>query len=278
MEVDLADGERDGSKVALVTGASSGIGWAIAELLARNGYKTYGTSRHSTVMPAGVFALPLDVTQDDSVERCVAAVLEKSGQIDLLVNNAGFAMVGALEESTIEQAKSMFETNVFGPMRMVRAVLPGMRARRTGRIVNVSSIVGFLPAPFSGLYATTKHALEGYSESLDHEVRTMGIRAILVEPGFTSSKIGDNMPEADAKLSVYDKGRTGIHTVFAEALAKAAPASTVAEAVLRASQSDNPKVRYQVGREAATLATLRRLMPTRTFEKSFRKQFRLEPA
>src|SRR3954453_7370814 len=159
-------------RVALVTGASSGIGEAAAHELLAAGFTVYGTSRKAVPGEerGGVVFLPLDVTDDQSVIGAVREVLGRSGRIDVLVNNAGVGVSGAAEESSIEQARALFETNLFGSIRTTRAVLPHMREQRSGRIINVSSVLGFMPAPYMALYAATKHAIEGYSESLDHEV------------------------------------------------------------------------------------------------------------
>ena len=158
--------------VALVTGASSGIGEATAKRLAMAGYKVYGTSRRGAQAGRRSFEmLPLDVTSDESVEAVVREVLRLDGRIDLLVNNAGFSVAPAgAEESSMEQARSIFDTNFFGIVRMTRAVVPHMRHQGAGRIINIGSILGFLPRPYNALYAATKHAIEGYSESLDHEL------------------------------------------------------------------------------------------------------------
>jgi NAD(P)-dependent dehydrogenase (short-subunit alcohol dehydrogenase family) len=171
-------------KVVLITGASSGIGRATAELLTSRGYRVFGTARNpDTVVPLqGVELLPLDVRDDGSVQAGVETALSRGGRIDVLVNNAGYAVVGAIEETSPSEAQALFDTNVFGVLRMVRAVLPAMRRQGSGTIVNTSSVLGFLPGPFMGLYASSKHALEGLSESLDHEVRGFGIRVVLVEP------------------------------------------------------------------------------------------------
>lgn len=266
----------DVRKVAIVTGASSGIGRAIAARLGGAGFRVFGASRRSVSATAGIESMALDVDDESSVSACVGDVLRLAGRIDLLVNNAGFALVGAIEESTTAQAKAIFETNVFGLMRMTRAVLPTMRTQGRGRVVNISSITGFLPAPFSGLYAATKYAIEGYSWALDHEVRTLGIRVSLIEPGFTKSAISENMPEPDAPLGVYARGRKNILDMFSDALAKGADPGGVADVVLKAATAASPKVRYTVGREAATLAMLRAYLPTGMFDRSFRKQFRLD--
>src|SRR5918995_2939272 len=159
--------------IALVTGASSGIGEATAERLAKAGYKVYGTSRRGAQAGKQSFdMIALDVTSDESVAAAIQQVMQLEGRIDLLVNNAGFSVApGGAEESSTEQAQSIFDTNFFGIVRMTRAVVPHMRHQGSGRIINIGSVLGFLPAPYMALYAATKHAIEGYSESLDHELR-----------------------------------------------------------------------------------------------------------
>ena len=152
------------SKIALVTGASSGIGQATADLLAKAGYKVYGTSRRGGDASTRSFEmLPLDVTSNESVEAAVQKLLQLEGRLDLLVNNAGFGVAPAgAEESSIDQARSIFDTNFFGIVRMTRAVVPHMRRQGAGRIINIGSVLGFLPMPYGALYAATKHAIEGY--------------------------------------------------------------------------------------------------------------------
>ena len=158
-------------RVALVTGASSGIGEAAAHQLLDAGFTVYGTSRKAVAGEERdeVVFLPLDVTDDQSVAGAVREVLDRSGRIDVLVNNAGFGVAGAAEESSVEQARALFETNLFGAMRMIRAVLPHMRERGSCRIINVSSVLGLVPAPFGALYAATKRLLLG------EQVRARGI-------------------------------------------------------------------------------------------------------
>src|SRR6185436_14824054 len=191
--------------IALVTGASSGIGEATAKRLALAGYKVYGTSRRGASPGQGSFEmLPLDVTRDESVEAAVTKVMRLDGRIDLLVNNAGFSIAPAgAEESSIEQARSIFETNFFGTVRMTRAVVPHMRHQGGGRIINIGSVLGFLPAPYMALYAATKHAVAGYSESLDHELRTRGIRVSVIEPAYTRTHFEANLLQPDATLDEY---------------------------------------------------------------------------
>src|SRR5881396_522686 len=204
------------AKIALVTGASSGIGAATAERLAKAGYKVYGTSRRGARTGKQSFEmLSLDVTSDDSVEAAVAEVMRRDGRIDLLVNNAGFGVAPAgAEESSIDQARSIFETNFFGLIRMTRAVLPKMRRQGSGRIVNIGSVLGFLPMPYGALYAATKHAVEGYSESLDHELRTRGIRVSVIEPAYTKTQFDANFLEPDSKLDEYRDPRAAVTTTL----------------------------------------------------------------
>src|SRR4029453_15885341 len=175
-------------RVVLISGASSGIGRATAELIAAHGYRVFGGVRApATTRPvAGVEFMPLDVRDEASAKAFVDEVRGRAGRIDVLINNPGVNLVGAVEETSIGQAQALFDTNVIGVLRMVQAVLPDMRRQGAGQIVNISSILGFMPAPFMGVYASTKHAIEGLSESLDHEVRAFGIRVVLIEPYYTS--------------------------------------------------------------------------------------------
>src|SRR6266581_4641137 len=210
-------------KTALVTGASSGIGEATAERLAMAGYKVYGTSRRAAKASERSFELlPLDVTSDESVEATIREVLRAEGRIDLLVNNAGFSVAPAgAEESSIEQARSIFDTNFFGIVRMTRAVVPHMRFQGSGRIINIGSVLGFLPAPYMALYSATKHAVEGYSESLDHELRTRGIRVSVIEPAYTKTQFDANFLEPDSKLDEYREIRASLRKTFTEVMAAA---------------------------------------------------------
>ena len=190
--------------VALVTGASSGIGKAAALALVQAGFEVVGTSRNtSKVTPRdGVMFLDLDVASDESATTVVQQVIERFGRLDVLVNNAGIGSAGAAEENSVVQAQGVFDVNVFGLIRMTRAVLPHMRAQGSGRIINISSVLGFLPAPYGALYAASKHAVEGYSESVDHEVREHGVRVLLVEPAYTSTGFEAKVVQPDNPLPV----------------------------------------------------------------------------
>jgi NAD(P)-dependent dehydrogenase (short-subunit alcohol dehydrogenase family) len=261
------------SRVAVVTGASSGIGEAAAQELVGAGFTVYGTSRTAAVGEERdrVMFVPLDVTDDESVADAVREVLDRSGRIDVLVNNAGLGITGAAEESSIEQARALFDTNLFGSMRMTRAVLPQMREQGSGRIINVSSVLGLMPAPFGALYAATKHAIEGYSESLDHEVREHGVRVLLVEPAYTRTSFDANAIPADEPLPVYARRREVLDALIAEAIKGGDEPSVVGEAILAAATDSRPKLRYPAGPLARRVTKLRRYAPSTVFDKQIRK-------
>lgn len=267
------------NKIALVTGASSGIGEATAKRLATAGYKVYGTSRRGAQAGSRSYEmLALDVTSDESVDAAVRELIRLEGRIDLLVNNAGFSTAPAgAEESSIEQAKAIFDTNFFGIVRMTRAVVPHMRRQGEGRIINISSVLGFLPAPYMALYAATKHAVEGYSESLDHELRTRGIRVSVIEPAYTKTQFDANFMEPDAKLDEYREVRAAMNRTLKEVMAAAADEpDIVADAVLKAATAVHPKVRYTAGGLASRLRLLRRFAPAGLMDAGIRKDFHLD--
>jgi NAD(P)-dependent dehydrogenase (short-subunit alcohol dehydrogenase family) len=264
--------------IALVTGASSGIGKATAERLAAAGYTVYGTSRRGAQPDQRSFAmLPLDVTRDESVEAVVSEVMRREGRIDLVVNNAGFSVAPAgAEESSIEQARSIFETNFFGVVRMTRAVVPHMRRQGNGRIINIGSVLGFLPMPYGALYAATKHAIEGYSESLDHELRTRGIRVSVIEPAYTKTSFDANFLEPDAALDAYRGDRVAVNARVKELVAHAEEPGIVADVVLKAATAAQPKIRYTAGRLARRLRLLRRFAPAGLVDAGIRKDLQLD--
>src|SRR4051794_19162861 len=266
------------AKIALVTGASSGIGEATAERLAKAGYKVYGTSRRGAQVGTRSFEmLSLDVTSDQSVDAAVNELIRNEGRIDLLVNNAGFGVAPAgAEESSIDQAKAIFDTNFFGLIRMTRAVVPHMRRQGNGRIINIGSVLGFLPMPYGALYAATKHAVEGYSESLDHELRTRGIRVSVIEPAYTKTQFDANFLEPDSKLDEYREVRAALGKTLKQVMAGADSPGVVADVVLKAAVAVRPKVRYAAGRLASRLRLLRRLAPARVLDAGIRKDLRLD--
>src|SRR5256884_4436761 len=201
--------------VALVTGASSGIGKAAALALVDAGFEVVGTSRNISGVARRdeVTFLDLDVTSDESVSTAVGRVIERFGRLDVLVNNAGTGAAGAAEASSVAQDQRVFDIHFFGLVRMTKAVLPHMRAAGNGRIINISSVLGLVPAPYMASYAATKHAIEGYSESVDHEVREHGIRGLLVEPAYTRTgldgkDIQPHEPSPIYALQTHDSDKT----------------------------------------------------------------------
>ena len=262
--------------VAIVTGATAGIGAATARALHGAGYHVFGTYRKlpSARIP-GVEYVACDVTSEPAVGTAVREVLAKTGRIDLLVNNAGVGLVGAAEESSLEQAKSVFDVNLFGVIRMTNAVLPVMRQQRSGRIVNISSVMGLIPSPFLTLYASSKHAVEGYSQSLDHEVRGSGIRVVLVQPGYTRTAFESNALAADQKNEHYAPARANAEAVLRHEMTKADSPEVVAATVVTAASAAPPHLRYTAGRDATTVSLLRRFVPASAFDKSLRKRMQM---
>jgi short-subunit dehydrogenase len=268
--------EQQTRPVAIVTGASGGIGEATARALQAAGYRVFGTYRRPPATRlVGVEYLACDVTSDEAVQSSVGEVLARTGRVDLLINNAGVGLLAGAEESSVEQAKSLFDVNLFGVFRLTNAVLPTMRRQGSGRIVNISSVLGLIPAPFMALYAASKHALEGYSESLDHEIRGSGVRVVLVEPYYTRTSFDGNVYQADQQLDVYQSARTNAEGVVRDEMKAADTPELVARAVVKASTETNPHPRYAAGRRAHQVSLLRRFVPGSAFDKSLRKQMRL---
>src|SRR5438874_8520651 len=246
--------------VALVTGASSGIGQATAELLAAHSFTVFGTSRTPIQDTRSYTWLPLDVRSDDSVRAAVQSLLAQAGRIDLLVNNAGYVQFGAIEESSIDDAQAQLDTNLFGVMRMLKAVLPVMRQQGSGRIINISSIIGRIASPYGGLYATSKFALEGLSEALSEEVRPFGVSVSLVEPSYVNTPIVSQSPTNP--LAVYTTGRQAAQQNLIKNGKNGMEPGAVARAILRvATATTRPRLRYPVGRDGKTVLLLKRLLP-----------------
>ncbi len=264
-------------KVVLVTGVSSGIGRETAQLLAERGFRVFGSARDPRRVDAisGVEMLQLDVTDDASATESVQSVLREAGRLDALVNNAGYALAGALEETSLQEAHEQFETNFFGVLRMVNAVLPAMRAQASGRIVNVSSVVGVIPEPYMGIYVASKHAVEGYTETLDHEVRQFGIRVSLVEPGFTRTGLGANGKTTDRVLGAYAAQREQALAFIQEQVRNGAGTRSVAEAIQRALTASSPRLRYRVGRPVGLVIALKWLLPEAVFYRLVRRVFQI---
>jgi len=263
------------TRVALVTGASSGFGQASAALLAAQGFQVFGTSRAPAHSAAGSFELlPLDVCSETSVQTCVQTILERTGRIDLLVNNAGFAQGGALEENSLEDARVQFETNVFGVLRMLKAVLPVMRKQGSGQIITVSSLLGVVAMPYLSLYASSKFALEGMIEGLYHELSPFHIKVSLVEPGFFRTKF-DARPPA-APLAVYEVARQSMLRFVRAEVEQGPDPEQVARRIVQLATSAAPPLRSYVGPRAGLLMALRQWLPQRIFEQVRRRVFQIE--
>ena len=264
------------SKVVVVTGVSSGIGRATAELFAKRGCQVFGTVRNITkVKPiSGVVLIEMDIRDEVSVQQGIQAVIAQAKRIDVLVNSAGVTLLGATEETTIAEAQSLFDTNVFGILRTTHSVLPHMRSQRSGRIVNVSSVLGFLPAPYMWLYSASKHAVEGLSETMDHEVRQFGIRVALVEPSFTKTNLDINAPQTASKIQDYSNELGVVSQAIQNNVQKAPPPGGVAVTIVEAALGAW-RMRHTPKGEASLLAKLRRFMPAGPVEKGLRKSFGL---
>ncbi|KFA90258.1 SDR family oxidoreductase [Archangium violaceum] len=258
------------AKVVLVTGASSGIGQACARLLSARGHTVYGTSRKPGTTLEGGRMLELDVTRDESVRRAVDTVLAESGRIDVVVNNAGFALAGAIEDTSLEEAQRQFDTNFFGVLRVCKAVLPDMRARGSGLIIQVSSLGGVVGLPFQGLYSASKFALEGLTESLRQEVAPFGVRVTLLQPGDVRTPITDNrvrVRQAGPGSSYQEYFEAALGIIEKEERAGVTP-EAVAEQVLALMGRRVPEVRSTVGHlSQRVLTATKAFLPSKTFEK-----------
>ncbi|HML28402.1 MAG TPA: oxidoreductase [Hyphomicrobium sp.] len=263
-------------KVVVVTGVSSGIGRTAAEKFAARGCRVFGTVRSTAkAQPIpGVTLIEMDVRNSDSVQRAIQTVIEQAKRIDVLVNSAGVTLMGAAEETSIAEAQSVFETNVFGLLRTIQAVLPHMRAQQSGRIVNISSVLGFLPAPYVGAYSASKHAVEGLSETLDHEVRSFGVRVVLVEPSYTKTNLDLNAPQTERKIPAYDLEREVVFKTIKESVNNAPAPEAVAGTIVDAALGTWRMRRTPKG-QAALLRKLRRFMPAGPVDASLRKTFGL---
>ena len=264
------------SKVVVITGVSSGIGRAAAMTFAKQGCRVFGTVRNTAKAQAipGVTLIEMDICDEASIQRGVQSIIAQAKRIDVLVNSAGVTLLGATEETSITEAQTLFDTNLFGLLRTIKAVLPQMREQRSGRIVNVSSVLGFLPAPYMALYSASKHAVEGLSETLDHEVRQFGIRVALVEPSFTKTNLDLNAPQTVAKIPDYDKELGVVSKAIQNNVQKAPSPDGVAATIVDAALGAWKMRRTPKG-EASLLAKLRRYMPAGPVEKGLRKTFGL---
>ena len=269
-----------------MTGSSSGIGFETSVLLARNGFHTYSTVRNLEKSQAltniakkedlPLEVIELDVSSDKSVTDGVNGVLHENKRIDVIVNNAGYALVGAFEDLSMDEIKAQFETNFFGAIRVIQAVLPTMRDHRNGRIVNVSSMGGKIAIPLDSAYHGTKFALEGLSESLQYEVEQFGIKIILIEPGAIKSNYFNNLKmasKAQRPDSPYTQMMQKLNAGFSFILENAPSPVEVAKVIVMAATSENPELRYAVGDDATAMLKAKRTMSDAEFGNLMKKQF-----
>jgi NAD(P)-dependent dehydrogenase (short-subunit alcohol dehydrogenase family) len=268
------------TKTALVTGASSGIGAATARKLHALGYTVYGAARRLDRMKEladeGIRLLELDVTDEDSLRTGVQRILDETGRIDVLVNNAGYGSYGAVEEVPLSEARYQFEVNVFGAARLIQLVLPGMRAQRSGTIVNISSMGGKIYTPLGGWYHGTKFALEALSDCLRLETRRFGIDVVLIEPGGIRTEWG-----GIAAANLRKTSGSGPYAAQAEAMARSmdsessdrrsSPPEVIADTIAKAVTARRPRTRYAAGFAAKPLIALRHLLPARAFDTVIRR-------
>jgi NAD(P)-dependent dehydrogenase (short-subunit alcohol dehydrogenase family) len=256
-------------RVVLVTGASSGIGASCAADLAKSGYRVYGGSRGPVTAP-GVEALTLDVADDASVTRAIETILAREGRLDVLVNNAGFGIAGAIEDTSIDEAREQFEVNFFGVLRMCRAALPTMRRQKASYIVNIGSIGGLIAIPFQGFYSASKFALEGLSESLRLEVRPFGIQVVLIEPGDHRTSFTQNRrsTRGSAAGSVYrDRFERAVARMASDEQGGPSPEG-IARLLHKVLNNTRPRLRYTAGPAAQRVAVwIKRTMPYAVMEK-----------
>lgn len=261
-------------KVVLITGASSGFGKEVAKRLLEKGYRVYaaarGVEKMEDLKALGASTVRLDVTNDDDVQQVVAEIIRKEGQIDVLFNNAGFGNFGAIEGVDIKDVEYQFNVNVFGLTRMIKAVLPYMREKRSGRIINTSSVVGKISMPFSGYYAATKHAVEAISDALRVEVAPLGIKVSIIEPGPVQTGFESVVNENLAKQNTpddYKNGMNGFMKSFHSMYMAAPDAESTVRDVLKAIESRRPKIRYRTTKEATLLIFVKRLLCDRVLDK-----------
>jgi short-subunit dehydrogenase len=266
-------------KIVLVTGASAGIGYATAKFLAENGYKVYGAARRTDRLnelgSVGVEPIAMDVTDDDAMINGIQQIIANEGRIDVLINNAGFGSYGAVEDVSIANAKYQLEVNVFGAARLIQLVLPYMRAQKTGKIVNISSIGGKIATPFGGWYHASKFALEGLSDSLRNEVKQFGVDVVVIEPGGIKSEWGGIASDSLAKTSghtAYKNLAEGFSDAFKGTESKNPPPIVIAQLIKKAIETKNPKARYSAGFLAKPSLMMRKLLSDKMMDKLIMSQ------
>lgn len=264
-------------KVVLVTGGSSGLGRSICLRLAATGHVVYGTSRKvdaSTEQPPGFHLVAMDVTDEASVQAAVERIVQREGRIDVVVNNAGLGIQGAVEDITPELAQRLFDTNVLGPHRVCRAVLPHMRQRSKGLIINISSIAANFGLPYRGFYSASKAALDRYSESLATEVDRFGIAVVTVQPGEFNTNIAASRLRPEVLSEAHRPGYEQAMKVLDGGMHYSRDPDELAKVVARIVASDRPKTMYRVAQGMQKLSVqLKKILPGHTFSRMVRKHY-----
>lgn len=271
-------------QVILITGASSGIGKESALQLIKDGHIVYGAARRvekmQALVEAGGHAISLDVTDYAQAEKAIAQIVEEQGRIDVLVNNAGYAIYGAVEDTSMEDVQRQFDVNFFGVVKLTQLVLPHMRAQQSGKIINVSSMGGKMYTPLGSFYHATKHALEGWSDCLRLELKDKGIDVVVVEPGAIATEFGDVMTQP-----MLDRSGAGAYKELTQVLAKAtqesykkpnmaSPPSVIANVISKAVKTDRPRTRYAAGKFAKPMMWIRTYLGDRIFDRVVMSQVR----
>ncbi|MGD9532240.1 MAG: SDR family oxidoreductase [Candidatus Nitrosocosmicus sp.] len=277
------------SQIALVTGSSTGIGFETSLALARNGFHTYATMRNldksgkimeiasNENLPLDV--LRLDVTDDKSINEAIGQVYDKNKRIDVLINNAGYALAGPLEETSTEEIKTQFETNFFGAIKTMQSVIPIMRNQKNGKIVNITSMGGRIAIPLDPIYHGTKFALEGLSECIRYELGLFNIKIMLIEPGAVGSNFWNNIKMANKSENSISPYRNVVDTVsetFSKMSENVISPSEVANVIVEAVTTDTPEFRYVVGEDAKMIMEKNKTLPDREFENFIKEQFNLK--
>lgn len=271
-------------KVIMVTGASSGIGKATAKQLIKEGHIVYGVARRIEKMQdlteLGGYSIAMDITNEEQIQAAVEQIINEQGRIDVLVNNAGYAEYGPVEQVSMDDARRQFEVNIFGLASLTQKVIPFMRQRKSGTIINVSSVGGKIYTPFGAWYHATKHALEGWSDSLRLEMKPFGVDVVIVQPGAIKTEFGDVMyqPMMDRAMgSAYEKTAVALADATMGAYERPGAAShpdVIAEVISEAIEARRPKTRYVAGKMAKMVLFMRRLLSDRGFDRMIMSQLK----
>ena len=266
------------NKVVLITGGSSGIGKSIGEFLQQKGFVVYGTSRNPDRVLNSVFPLvTLDVRDTDSIQSAVAKIIADSGRLDIVINNAGVGITGPLEEIPTSEIKNNFETNFFGPIEVMKAVLPQMRGQKSGLIINITSIAGYMGLPYRSIYSASKGALELITEGLRMEVKSFGIHIVNVAPGDFATNIASGRFHAPLiKDSAYEIPYGKTLKMMDKHVDSGSNPNEMAEAVYKIIQNPNPKIHYKVGAFMQRFSiVLKRILPDKVYEKILMSHYKI---